>query len=91
MGQIEGVLFDSGDTLVRPKAGSWFPRQHFIDAFQSHGITGARMACFDAALADGVWYLDDHHEEATTDVVATRQFRAAYRSVLRRISEVYPE
>ena len=44
MGQIKGVLFDFGDTLIRPKAGSWFPRQHFIDAFRSHGITGARVA-----------------------------------------------
>ena len=66
MGQIEGVLFDSGDTLVRPKACSWFPRQHFIDAFRSHGITVARMDSFDTALTEGLRYLDDHHDEATT-------------------------
>ena len=73
MGKIKGVLFDSGDTLVRSKAGSWFPRQHFIDAFQSHRLTGVRMDQFDAALAEGLRYLDDHHDKATTEDVETRQ------------------
>lgn len=85
MGQIRGVLFDSGDTLVRPKAGSWFPRQHFIDAFHLHGITGVWMDRFDAALAEGLRYLDDHHDEATTEAVEARQFRAAYRLILEGI------
>ena len=82
MGQILGVLFDSGDTLVRPKAGSWFPRQHFVEAFDAHGITGVHMDRFDAALAAGVRYLDEHHHEATTEVVEMRQFRAAYRLIV---------
>ena len=90
MGQIKGVLFDSGDALVRPKAGSWFPRQHFIDAFQSHGIAGVRMDRFDAALAEGVRYLDDHHDEATTEEVETRQFRAAYRLILEGLGLMSP-
>ena len=90
MGRIEGVLFDSGDTLVRPKAGSWFLRQHFIDVFRSHGIDGARMDRFDAALADGLRYLDDHHDEATTEDVETRQFRAAHRLILEGIGIMSP-
>lgn len=90
MGKIEGVLFDSGDTLVRPKAGSWFPRQHFIDAFQSHGISGAYMDRFDAALAEGLRYLDDHHDEATTEDMETRQFRTAYRLILEELGVSSP-
>ena len=90
MGQIRGVLFDSGDTLVRPKAGSWFPRQHFIDAFRSHGITDARMDRFDAALAEGLRYLGDYHHEATAEDVETRQFRVAYRLILEGIGIVSP-
>ncbi len=90
MSHIEGVLFDSGDTLVRSKAGSWFPRQHFIDAFRSRGITDVRMDRFDTALAEGLRYLDDHHDEAITEQVEMRQFRTAYRIILEGLGIVSP-
>ena len=90
MSQIKGVLLDSGDTLVKPKAGSWFPRQHFTDAFLLHGITDARMDHFDVALAEGLRYLDDHHAEATTEEVENRQFRAAYRLILEGLGVMSP-
>ena len=50
---IKGVLFDSGDTLVRPKAGEWFPKQHFLDAFRARGVTDANMDRFEDALDVG--------------------------------------
>ena len=48
------------------------------------------MDRFDAALADGLRYLDDHHDEATTEEVETRQFRAAYRLILEGIGVESP-
>ena len=82
MSQIRGILFDSGDTLVRPKAGSWFPKEHVIDCLDAHRVTGAHMDRYDAALAVGLRYLDEHHSEATTEEIERRQFRATYQLIL---------
>ena len=48
---IRGVLFDSGDTLVRPIGGRWNPRFDFEDTVRAHlpGIVLDRFA--DAASA----------------------------------------
>lgn len=35
---IRAVLFDSGDTLVRPKGGAWFPGHQFADLLAEHGV-----------------------------------------------------
>ena len=81
MPKIKGVLFDSGDTLVRPIAGSWWPKQSFIDAFEAHGIDQADMTRFDEAVSLAVRYLDDNHC-LTTEEEERRQFRTAYAIVL---------
>ena len=81
MGKIRGVLFDSGDTLVRPIAGSWWPKQRFIDAFEAHGIGHADMSRFDEAVSLGIRYLDDNHC-LTTEEEEHRQFRTAYATVI---------
>ena len=77
MPKIKGVLFDSGDTLVRPLAGSWWPKQPLIDAFKEHGIDHADMTRLDDAVALAVQYLDDNHS-LTTEEEERRQFRTAY-------------
>ena len=77
MGEIKGVLFDSGDTLVRPIAGSWWPKQPLIDAFEAHEIGGADMSRFDEAVTLGIRYLDDNHC-LTTEEEEREQFRTAY-------------
>lgn len=89
MGKIEGVLFDSGDTLVRPIAGSWWPRQSFIDAFETHGIEGADMRRFAEAVALGIRYLDDNHC-LTTEEEERRQFRTAYTIVIETLGVKSP-
>ena len=90
MSQIRGILFDSGDTLVRPRAGSWFPREHFDDAFSKHGIVDARMDEYEGAVAVCMEYLDEHHSEATTEEIERRQFREAYRLMLEYLGVASP-
>lgn len=85
MRQIRGILFDSGDTLVRPKAGEWFPRQHFVDAFRAQGIVHANMDRFREALAVGLRYLDEHHVLAVTEDIERDQFHTAYELILREL------
>ncbi len=82
MNQIKGILFDSGDTLVRPKARSWFPKQHFIDPLEARGIRDARMDRFDEALVLGLRYLDDNHYLAADEKIERSRFRTAYRLIL---------
>ncbi len=89
MGKIRGVLFDSGDTLVRPIAGSWWPKQSFIDAFKAHGIDGADMARFDEAMSLGIRYLDENHS-LTTEEEERRQFRTAYTIVIETLGVQSP-
>ena len=36
--EIKGILFDSGDTLVRPVDGQWFPSPMFHSILETHGI-----------------------------------------------------
>ena len=85
MRQIRGILFDAGDTLVKPKAGEWFPKQHFVDAFRAQGVTDANMDRFDDALSVGLRYLNDHHALAVTEDIERYQFHTAYRLILRAL------
>ncbi|MCY3969881.1 MAG: HAD-IA family hydrolase [Acidobacteria bacterium] len=83
--QIRGILFDAGDTLVKPKAGEWFPRQHFVEAFRVQGITHANMDRFREALDVGLSYLNEHHALAVTDDIERDQFHTAYALILRAL------
>jgi len=83
--QIRGILFDSGDTLVKPKAGEWFPRQHFVDAFRAQGVTGAHMDRFEDALDVGLRYLNEHHALAVAEDIERDQFHTAYGLILRAL------
>lgn len=82
---IQGILFDAGDTLVKPKAGEWFPRQHFVDAFRAQGIAHANMDRFREALAVGLRYLNEHHALAVTEDIERDQFHTAYDLILRAL------
>ncbi|MCE2557344.1 MAG: HAD-IA family hydrolase [Acidobacteria bacterium] len=85
MKQIKGILFDAGDTLVRPKAGEWFPKQHFVDAFRARRVTDANMDRFEDALDVGLRYLNEHHALAVTEEAERDQFHTAYRLILRAL------
>ena len=82
---IQGILFDAGDTLVRPKAGEWFPKQHFVDAFRTRGVTGVNMDRFSEALDLGLHYLNEHHALAITEDIERDQFHTAYGLILRAL------
>ncbi len=90
MNQIKGILFDSGDTLVRSKAGSWFPKQHFIDPLEAREIRDARMDRFDEALAVGLRYLDDNHYLAADERIERHQFRTAYQLIFEALGVESP-
>ena len=89
MAEIQGVLFDSGDTLVRPIAGSWWPKQSFIEAFEAHGVEHADMSRFDEAISLGIRFLDDNHN-LTTEEEERRQFRTAYTIVIETLGVKSP-
>ena len=89
MGKIKGVLFDSGDTLVRPIAGSWWPKQPLIDAFEAHGIDHVDMSRFKEAVALGIRYLDENHC-LSTEEEEREQFRTAYTIVIETLGVQSP-
>ena len=90
MRQIRGILFDAGDTLVRPKAGEWFPKRHFVDAFRARGVTDANMDRFKDALDIGLRYLNEHHASAVTEQAERDQFHTAYGLILRALGVSCP-
>jgi putative hydrolase of the HAD superfamily len=54
---FRGVLFDSGDTLIRPVGGRWNPRSDFEEIVLRH-LTGLASAAFPEAFAAGQRVLD---------------------------------
>ena len=65
--KIEGVLFDSGDTLVRPIGGKWWPGPGFQRVLRAHGLRDFRWDWMGRALQAGMAYLDDNHNVMTED------------------------
>ncbi|UCD09323.1 MAG: HAD-IA family hydrolase [Dehalococcoidales bacterium] len=79
---IKGVLFDSGDTLVFPKSGAWWPGPEFESILLRHGID---TADFDAdtmrlALDEGYTFLDNNHLVLNLEE-EKEQFRTYYRVI----------
>ncbi|MGO9605246.1 MAG: HAD family hydrolase [Candidatus Binataceae bacterium] len=77
---IKAVLFDSGDTLLEPMGGTWWPRpamRTLLDRLSSP-IEPDRL---DAAQARGMEFLDAHHYVETEDDEIA-QFRRYYAIVL---------
>ena len=89
---LRGVLFDSGDVLVRPTSPNaapateawrrWFGGPRFVATIHAHlpglGLEGADRA-FDAGMA----YLDERHRQPLRTVAEERErFTVFYRIVL---------
>jgi putative hydrolase of the HAD superfamily len=55
---VRGVLFDSGDTLLRPIGGRWNPRFDFEEVVLHHAPE-VRVSTFPAAFAAGQRFLDE--------------------------------
>ena len=87
---IKGILFDSGDTLVRPKGGSWWPKQQFyLTALAAHGINDANLDRFDQAIGKGRQYLNENHN-LTTEEEEVEQFRTYHHIALGELGVVNP-
>jgi putative hydrolase of the HAD superfamily len=54
---LHGVLFDSGDTLIRPVGGRWNPRFDFEEVVLRH-LPGLAVDAFTSAFAAGQKVLD---------------------------------
>ena len=83
---IKGILFDSGDTLVFPKSGSWWPGPEFDSILLQHGINadGFDTDIMKSALDEGYIYLDTNHRVANLEE-EKEQFRNYYRIICDRL------
>lgn len=86
---IKGILFDSGDVLMTPTHGSWFPKPRFAELISVHGLPVPEPKAVDAALDVGMTYLARNHRLRELDD-EVRQFDQYYRIVLGRLFVDYP-
>jgi len=62
---IKGILFDAGDTLLKPKSGHWFVPPNFDSILDDRGIESPDLGEVHAALGRAARYLDDNHSVQT--------------------------
>lgn len=86
---IRGILFDSGDTLVRPRGGAWFPGDRFREILDRHGGADLAWERLEAALAAGYRHLETNHTLATLEE-EREQFVEYYRLVLAELGHGEP-
>ena len=79
--RLKGILFDSGDTLVRPIGGAWWPGPPFEEILASEGVGDYPMDRLDGAIQEGMKYLDENHELTTEDEERS-QFSVFYQILL---------
>ena len=90
--RLRGVLFDSGDVLVRPTSPNdapateawrrWFGGPRFVATIHAH-LPGLRLDDADQAFDAGMRYLDDRHRQPLRTVAEERErFTVFYRIVL---------
>ena len=83
---IRGILFDSGDTLVYPKSGSWWPGPDFKSILLRLGIEPVPVESdtMKTALEEGSAYLGANHLVANLRE-EKEQFKTYYRIVLDKL------
>ena len=83
---IRGILFDSGDTLVFPRSGSWWPGPDFESILLQHGIDAAsfKSDTMRLALDEGYTYLGTNHLVLNLEE-EKGQFRAYYRIICSKL------
>ena len=65
--EIKGILFDAGNTLVRPIGGSYWPGPYFRDIIDGHGVEDIDWSKMDEACDESMAYLEKHHHIMTED------------------------
>ncbi|MBN2076081.1 MAG: HAD-IA family hydrolase [Dehalococcoidales bacterium] len=83
---IKGILFDSGDVLVFPKSGAWWPGPDFESILLQYGIDAAdfETATMRLALDEGYTYLDNNHLILNLEG-EKNQFRTYYRIICAKL------
>ncbi len=87
--EIKGILFDSGDTLVYPVGGQWFPGPMFHDILEAHGIDGLDWSKLGQAARVGGAYLKAHHHLSTEEEERDR-FQEFHEIALRELGLAEP-
>ena len=77
---ISVILFDAGDTLVRPGSGHWYVPPRFNQIISSYGLTSPKKDRLQQALAKGYSFLDANHL-VQTEAEELEQFTTYYRIV----------
>ncbi|MGH2561893.1 MAG: HAD family hydrolase [Thermomicrobiales bacterium] len=88
-GQLQAILFDSGDTLVRPIGGEWFPGRGFRAIVASNGLHHLQWDRLESALRIGMSYLDAHHHLLTEEEECD-QLEEFFELVLRELDHSEP-
>jgi HAD superfamily hydrolase (TIGR01509 family) len=76
-----GVILDSGNVLIRPTTGRWFPLPAFDEILSERGFTWDRDL-LDAAFAVGGAYLDDVHPVPLADEQAEHDVWLRYHQLV---------
>jgi putative hydrolase of the HAD superfamily len=87
--QIKAVLLDSGDTLVKPIGGAWWPRPGFIRLLNDLGVH-VDPEKLGASLDSGMRFLDTHHL-VRNEAEEVAQFEEYYRIVLSNLDIEMPQ
>lgn len=85
---VAGLLLDSGDTLLQPVTGAWWPGPRFAEIVGDRcpGVTLNDEAALEPALDAGMAYLDARLDERIPDEEAeVRLFEGYYDVVLREL------
>lgn len=88
--QVRGILLDSGDTLVRPIGGRWWPPLPLRRRLSDGTIPGLGPDRLDQALQEARRYLEEHHHLATEDE-EREQFRTCYRILFEHLGLASPQ
>jgi len=79
--RIDGVIFDSGGTLMRPLTEGWWPYPHVRRVAETYGCPDLPWERYPQAHVAGIAYLDANHQLMSEDEERA-QFCEYYRLVL---------
>jgi HAD superfamily hydrolase (TIGR01509 family) len=76
-----GVILDSGDVMIRPVGGDWFPTMSLEEVLTERGVAWEHDR-LDGAVAAGYAYLDAVHHLPLRDEAEERVVMARYHEVI---------
>ena len=78
---VSVILFDAGDTLVKPRSGHWYISPRMYEILSKHGYTVHDRSFLIRALEGGFGFLNGNHS-IQTEEEEVEQFAEYYRLVL---------